>query len=451
MAKKPSNITEESQRQSRKDILIARKQAEQTRRIRLAMGGVGALIALIFVLAILIEVVIIPGRAVATVGDHPITLKEFQRRVRYERAQRIILLENQLEAFGGDVGIIQQFAQQMIVELYQPEVLAQGVLDQMVQEEMARQMAEARGISISEADIDEAIGASFNYFDGGLPTPFPTAEETVVPTPSLTPVPTSVITDVLPTSTPFPTATTGPTSTPRPTSTPVSQEAFQEQLDDVLSQFSELSADEEIYRAVIKAQLYRSKLMEELAIENEIPEEAEHVSIFMLSFQSEEAGNAAADLLEETDFLSLWNTLRTAPGELSITGSASELLWRTQEDLAASIGEEAAEIAFAVPIGEPTGVISRSVSADSSTFFILQASGRELRPLSDSALEQEKFDLLSSVVDQQLTGNLELADFWRSRVQRTPELDPKFLAQPTATPLPLDPPVLEEAPAVPTP
>jgi hypothetical protein len=451
MAKKPANIKEESGRQTRKEILIARKQAQQTRRIRWAMGGVAALIALLFVIAIMTELVINPGRAVATVGDQDISFRDFQRRVRYERAQRILLLENQLEAFGGDVGIIQQFAGQMIVELTQPEVLAQGVLDQMVDEEITRQLADARGITVSEEEIDELIGSSFNYFGGDSPTPLPSPTETVMPTPSLTPVPTAVITDVLPTATPFPTPTTGPTSTPRPTATPVSTESFQEQLEEVLAQFDDLDVDEATYRSVVRSQIYRTKLIDVLAIENELPDDALHASLFLLTFQSEEESDNAATILQETDFLTVWNTLRSAPDELDIAGTASELLWRTQEDLANSIGDEAASIAFEIGIGEPSEPISRSLSAEASSHYIFQVSGREMRPLSSSALEQEKFELYSAFIDGQLAGNLATSEFWRSRVPVQPVLDPKFLAQPTATPIPLSTPVLDPVPAEPTP
>lgn len=436
MAKKRTDTTEDAQRQSRKDLLMARRQARQTRQIRLAMGAVGALLVLVFIVAIVNELLIAPDRAVAVVAGQKIPLREWQDRVRYERAQRIILLENQLEAFGGDVGIIQQFAGQMIIDLQDAQSLAQGVLDQMVSEEMTRQLAEARGITVTDADIDEAIEESFNYFDGASPTAVPSPTSTVMPTPSLTPVPTAVITDVLPTATLFPTPTTGPTATPRPTATPVSAEAYEERLGELVGQLEGYEVDQETYRAVVRAQLYRERFIEALAVENELPSEAMQASIFFISFDAEEDANEAHALIEEgLDFLSLWNTLRTAPSELEVAGTASELLWRSQEDLASSLGDAAAEAAFNLELNVPSEVIIQDPEAETSRYFLIQVSGREIRPLSDSALEQDKFELYTNFIDQQLITNLESNDFWLSRVPTVPVLDPKFLAPPTPTPV----------------
>ena len=239
MTKKSTRSQQENEdlRESRKDILRKRREAEQTRRIRLAVGGVAGLLLLVLLVAVINEVFVAPNRAVATVNGEAITVRQFQDRVEYERAQRIVSLENQYEAFGGDVGIIQQFSSQTIIELQDAEALAEGVLNQMTQEVLVRQEAEARGITVTDAELDAEIGSFFNYFDGGLPTAEPTALPTVEPTPSLTPIPTAVITDVVPVNTPFPTPTLGPTSEPEPTATAVSLESFEEQLGEVLADF----------------------------------------------------------------------------------------------------------------------------------------------------------------------------------------------------------------------
>ena len=41
----------------------------------------------------------------------------------------------------------------------------------MTEEALLRQEAEARGITVTDAELDEEIGSFFNYFDGELPTP----------------------------------------------------------------------------------------------------------------------------------------------------------------------------------------------------------------------------------------------------------------------------------------
>jgi len=244
MAKKRNQqeSTEEAQRQSRKDVLLARRQAEQSRQAKIIVGVVVGIIALVLVVALVNEFIISPQQAVASVRDEEINLQNWQDRVRYQRAQFITTIEDQLEAFG-DLATVQQFNQQQINLLLNGEELGRLVLEQMVDEEVIAQEAAARGITVTDEEVDERIGEQFNYFGGGLPTPFPTPTETIMPTPSITPIPTAVITEVLPTNTPFPTPTTGPTATPPPTATPVSQESFETDLDDFspLNNFMRLS------------------------------------------------------------------------------------------------------------------------------------------------------------------------------------------------------------------
>ncbi|RMD52179.1 MAG: hypothetical protein D6835_02305, partial [Candidatus Thermofonsia bacterium] len=254
MTKKKQQISESDARQSRKEILLARKQAEQTRQLRIGLGIVAGLLLLVAIVAVVNEMILIPGRPVATVNGEPITLREFQERVTYERAQRIIVLERQLEAFGGDVGIIQQLAPQAITELVaqNAEVLGQSVLDLMIEERIIRQAAEERGITVTDEEVQKELEATYGYFGGASPTATPLPTATIMPTPSLTPIPTAVITDVVPTSTPLPTPTLGPTNTPRPTPTPVSEEYFVEEYGKLQAQFKEFGVDESLFREVIR-------------------------------------------------------------------------------------------------------------------------------------------------------------------------------------------------------
>jgi hypothetical protein len=172
------------------------------------------LIALVIGIALVNELFLTPNRAVATVGQTPISLRDWQERVKFERAQRVIFLENQLEAFGGDVGIVQQFGGSVINELYDPETMGQDVLNVMADEVVICEAVEERGIEITEADVQTKIGEAYSFYGQGVsPTQLPEPTATVEPTPSLTPIPTVVITDVVPTETPFPTPTAGPTAT----------------------------------------------------------------------------------------------------------------------------------------------------------------------------------------------------------------------------------------------
>lgn len=434
--KQTKTVGEDQQRQSRKEVLMARKEREQKRSIYLGTAVVGGILLLVLLIAIINEVFISPNRAVAEVRGESISLREWQDRVRLERAQRILLLENQLEAFA-DIGLIQQFYGQLINELLQPEQMGQTVLNQMAEDVIVLQAARDRGITVSDAEVEEAIGESFNYFGGQSPTPLPAPTETIMPTPSITPIPTAVITELLPTNTPFPTPTLGPTGTPLPTATPVSESAFREELNTMLAGYREMGISEAQYRAYIRLQLYREKLADALAQEFNVPAEAPHASFYFMAFDTEEAANEALALVESNGYLQTWNELRSQPFDPEATSApiVSELLWRTQPDIEQSFGADAAATVFSQPMNEPTAVIVHEVSEGTNRYFLIMVSGRETRPLSEAAINQAKQQQLTSFIDGRLTGNLTFTEFDRGRTPETPRLDPIFYTAPTATPV----------------
>lgn len=445
MAKK--NVQEsEGGRRSRKEILLERKRERQLRRVRIAVGIVVGLLLLVAIVGIVNEFVLIPNRTVATVNGEEIALQEWQERVRFERAQRIVFLENQYDAFEGNVGIIQQFAGQTIIELQDAELFGQNVLNTMAEEMIIRQAAQERGIRVSDEEVTERIEENFGYYGGESPTPAPTATGTMVPTPSLTPISTAVITEAVPTTVPSPTPTPGPTSTPPPTPTPLSQEVFEEEFGGFVSQLQEYGVEEDVYRRTVRAQIYRERLREALAEEADIPTEAEQASIYLISFPEERQAVEAVEEINISGFLDFWNTIRSTPTDIQTDFSganATELLWRTQTALAETRGTAVANAAFNLPSGVPSGVLEvTSGNGDAaaepeeieSTYYIIQVSGREVRPLPQSAIENQRAQLVANLVAEQ-QANVDISEFWRTRVPTQPILDPKFLAQPTAQPV----------------
>ena len=170
MAKKTPTTkeTEAEQRQSRKEMLIARKHERQMRNVRIAVIVIAVLIALVLGIALVNELFITPNRAVATVGETPVTLRDWQARVKFERAQRIIFLENQLEAFGGDVGIVQQFGGSVINELLDPEGLGENVLNVMAEELVICDAVAERGLDITDADVQNEVNTNFGFYGEGV-------------------------------------------------------------------------------------------------------------------------------------------------------------------------------------------------------------------------------------------------------------------------------------------
>lgn len=470
MAKNPVQESEkEPQRLSRKEVLRARKHEEQNRQVKIALSIILGLLALVLVIAVVIEYFVTPSRAIATVNGTTITLGEWQDRVRYQRAQFIINLEDQLEAFG-DVGLVQQFSGQQMNLLLDYETLGQLVLDQLVDEALIRQQAVRRGITVSQADIEARIAESFSYFGGDVPTPFPTGTATILPTPSLTPIPTEVITEVLPTNTPFPTPTLGPTNTPRPTATAVSETAYQEERDNLLGRLRRFGVGEETYRLVVEAQLYREKLAEALGVENNVTGEVEQASLYVLTFETEADASEAAGRIATSDFLTVWNTIRSQPADAEnrMAGIATESLWRSREQVETSFGATVANTAFTLELNTTSDVLTNTVANETSvpptivetpgpgtptatptpqtvtTYYLIQVSGRELRDLGETQKQTEEQQLLSDLIQggRSAGGIDSTSTWWQSRTPRQPILDPKFLAQPTA--VPTSPPVTPE-------
>ena len=189
MAKdKKTNEAEEQPRENRRERLLKRRQAEQMRQLKLGAWIVLGLIAVIIITGIVVEFIVVPNQAVADVGDGQVSLNEWQEMVKFQRAQLIAAVESQYEDFLGDaedpteqqqqdaLRFVQQFSGREIVLLAQQyEQLGEFVLDQMVDDELIRQGAAERGITVTDEEIDARIGERYNFFDGESPTPFPTA------------------------------------------------------------------------------------------------------------------------------------------------------------------------------------------------------------------------------------------------------------------------------------
>lgn len=439
--KKEKNQPVDDQRKSRKDELREQKQAEQVRQIRIAAIIVAVILGVVLLVALVNEFIIAPNREVATVNSEAITLREFQERVKVERAQRIIGLETQLEAVGGDIGTLQQFAGQTILELQDGEGLGQATIDRMVEETIIRQEAQARGVVVDDSVIDDWIANSYNYFGGEAPTPLPEPTETIAPTPSVTMIPTAVITDVLPTAVPVPTLEPAPTSPPP---TPVSEEFFQQELNDLLGQLRDLGVSESNYRDLIAAQIYQDELLDAVAAEQEISSEALHANLLILVFDDEAEANEVLAEANSGDFLTVWNTIRSQPvdltGEDQSTASAVEFPWRTKNSLEQTIGAEAAELAFTLPIDVPSTVLQLPGSEESPTYLIILANGREVREMPEQEFEALKQAALIDIITTIMNGDsVDVNESWRNRIPTVPVLDAKFLAAPTATPVQVEP------------
>ncbi len=245
------------------------------------------------------------NKPVATVGGVEISAAEFESRVQIQRKQ---LLDNysQYIQFQQFMDVTQQL-QEIEYYLETPGVIGQGVLNQMINEEIVRQEAAKLGISVSPEELEKAIHGDFGYYPDGTLTPTVTPAElatlaipeeafsvvtrtpttgptlegtstvelTVVPsvettteadgtqtlesTATLQPTATATVTataTLVFTATP----TTGPTTTATLTATPYTLEGFENQYATIVAGLDQFGMTDEGYRRFIEIRILQEKI-----------------------------------------------------------------------------------------------------------------------------------------------------------------------------------------------
>lgn len=454
MAKKGNSSPPTSTRQSRREQRFAQQQEQQIRNLRLAAAGIIGVILLIIIVGLIVELIFVPNQAVASVNGTEITMRDWQQRVQFERAQLIKSVDDNYELFHdaeaedqddarqNTIRTLQQFfGNQMNALVNGHEAIGEGTLEGMISNELVRQEAAARSIAVSSDEVDAAIGEQYQYFDGGLPTPFPTPENTVVPTPSVTPIPDPAFADLPPTEVPVEENVEPveelPTATPRPTNTPVSSESFEEQRQEDLTALDNLGVDTSLDRSRTEEALLFRKLGEALYEEAGGTNTAPHISTFLLVYATEAEAEEALARIDSVGYLQVWNEVRSfSPDPENVRPpQALERLEATADDLERSYSEGLGEALLEAPIGSPSAIISDvDVQTNLPVFIIAQVSDVEDLELSTFVLQQLQQETLQEwLTDKRTSDAVEVFENWRNRVPRQPSLEQEFW-QPVPTP-----------------
>jgi hypothetical protein len=146
-------------------------------------------------------------------------------------------------------------------------------------------------------------------------------------------------------------------------------------------------------------------------------------------------------MIEADSFLGVWNTVRSVPydPESTSTGSATELVWRSRTALTNSVSPDVADAVFELPLNTPSDLIVETIDEETSRYYLVMVSGREIRPLSANEIQNAQQENLASFVSQQQGEQVELTGYDRGRVPTQPVLDPMFTQAPTPTPELVDP------------
>lgn len=225
---------EEVRQVTRKETARRRRDEEQNRRVILALLALGVVLVALIGAGVIQELVVKPRQPIAVVNNVRIPTNEYQKRVLFSWFQ---------------AG----------TQLTDPEGTSVRVLDQMIEEQLIREQAQQRGITVSPDEVTETLEQFFGY-QRFTPTPAPT------PSPEPTPTPGGP-----------------PTATPLPTATPVTYEAYQQALKDFLTRAQSASGlTEAELRRLIEVDLLRNKLYEAISADVAATEEqvrARHILV----------------------------------------------------------------------------------------------------------------------------------------------------------------------------
>ncbi|MGD2176398.1 MAG: SurA N-terminal domain-containing protein [Anaerolineae bacterium] len=373
---------------------------------RLLIWGVtvvGIVVVGVLGYGVVAERILEPRQPVAIVDEAPITTAGFQARVEFRRLQ----LQNQVgylyqqqqalatEDTSSSGQSFQEYIQGQITDLQSQlapenaEVIGQQVLDQMIQEELVRQEAKRRGIVVSPEELQASIHETFGYNPDA--TPAPTASPPLTSTESLT------------TSRP----------TPAPTPTQMTEADFREMYNRYIRDgLKPLGISEQQYRSWVEVSLLTEKLQEDM--KEELPEEAEQVELRYLSVRDEERANELAQRLDSgEDFQTLADELQA---DEEGPGFGNELGWLPRDTLANRLGEDLADLAFSMEVGEHTEPVT--MGEEGQSYFIIEVTGHEVRELRASVRDSLGREAFQAWLDAQQT--LVERKSWENRVPTEP-------------------------------
>lgn len=431
---------------------IARQQREkqQTRLILYTFFGLLGLVVLLLFYGWLDVNYLQLNRPVAKVGETEILAKDFEARVRLQR-------QNFLNQYGQYLQYQQYFGMDFSAQLSEietqlsfPELIGQTVLEQMIDEEVIRQEAAKRGITLSEEELNTRIQEAFEYFPNGTmtptvtpteaklenlpfditaatftPDPAATAEFTATPeaTATITAQPTveGTVVDITPeasvTATLEPTATatleptitptSGPTSTPFPTATPITQEGYEKIIADTVKNLGKFGLNEEYYRDYYEFQMLRERLVEAVTADAAPTEEQVHARHILV-----EDYDLAVELIERLkngeDFAALAEEYSTDTGSAAQGG---DLGWFGKGAMVPQFEAAAFELQ------NPGDFTDKPIQSDFG-YHIIQLIERPYSPESFQAAKEAAF--LEWLATTREEYNLEVFDLWRERVPTEP-------------------------------
>lgn len=401
MAKKDKKHSTET----RKQVRMRERELRQQRYIFIGLGIIAAISVAILVVGYWKTNIAILDETIATVNGTPIKVRDYQARARFEAQvalSRIQQISETLQQFDPDDPSLQQVYQYYQSQLQEEQARLIQVpgqaLEDLIDDELVRQEAKKRGITVTPEEIDREIelGIKENLgyprptatpTAGPSPTPTNTATATLTPTNTATPLISPTATATL-TATLVPTPTRGPTATPLPTQTPLSAEAYQTELNKLKENVEKARYTFDDYRKIIEIGLLRGKLNDALGEAVKTTEEQVHVQHILVE-TFDEAMKIRARLEAGEDFAKLAEELSTDPSAKTNKG---DLGWAAR----GAFVKEFEDVAFSLPVMQ----VSQPVTTTFGIHLIRVLEKDPNRPLDAASLAQRKARALSDWLQQ---------------------------------------------------
>ncbi len=372
--------------ETRKQISRREQEAVWEQRIKIIAAVVVLLIVGVLIFGAVNELVLKPNKAVARVGDTTIKANYFQARVRYQRLQiksQLAQYQNILAQLDPNDEQTQSIYQQFQVQAsslenqLKPELatlLGGQVLDQIIEEELVRQEAAARGLSVSADEVQANIEQMMGY------------DRTAVYT-DTTNLPSGVLT---------------------------SEAEFNEVYNNFKTNWLEVSKlKESEFRAMIEAELLRSKLQEALGANLE--KSADQVLVTLFRLPDEAAAKAIYDRFQQGEKVDdLVKALQDDNDEETFGYAMTE--WQPVGYYSTQLSADLEKVIFNTPVNK----MSQPQPAPDGGYLLFYINGHEVRDLSESVLKSKIDALYNDWLQQARTERSEMYDVWQSLVPTTP-------------------------------
>lgn len=422
---------------------LARKQQEE-KQIKTAVTVTIVILAVVAILLgyVLVDRYIIkPNVTVARVGDTEIKSGEFRSSTIYSRLN-MLNQATQYVNFFGETG--KQYALSLLLQMQDPTVVGENVLNQLIDEVIIREEAAKRNITVSDEDVEQELREQFRFYPEGTYTPTITSTPVYTPTwsaaqlalinPTDTPEPSATPTETpegwVPTATELPegfptevpaTATVEPTAGPEPSATPVptdpptptpfTERLYNQDVKEYIDSLSIYGITKNDIEQILYNGLLRDKLMEDLTKDLEPVEE--QVWVRHILVDSEDlAKEVKAKLDSGEDWLDLAIEYST---DESNKNNGGDLGWIGPDD---SYDADFLAGAFAL---NDEGQISDPVQSQFG-WHLIQLVTKATNPVTSSKFTQIKQNFFSNWLEEIRASrdDIKIEDVWTEFAPDTP-------------------------------